>query len=47
MYYQYEQENMFYGLSAGTINEMNFYNFRQEEESDDAKVGSPSNLRAE
>jgi PAS domain-containing protein len=38
MYYQYEQENLFYGLSAGTITEFNFFNNRQqEEESDDAK----------
>jgi hypothetical protein len=41
MYYQYEQENLFYGLSAGTITEFNFFNNRQhEEESDDAKVSA-------
>ncbi len=39
MYYQSEQENLFYGLSAGTINEFDLFNIRQQqEESDDAKV---------
>ncbi len=40
-YYPYEQ-NLVYGLSAGTINDFDFFNIhsgrQHEEESDDAKV---------
>ena len=41
-YYQYEQQNAFLDLSAGTINELNFFNLhsgrQQAEELDDTKV---------
>lgn len=41
-YYHYEQQNAFLDLSAGTINELDFFNLhsgrQQEEELDDAKV---------